>query len=112
MRSLTLALFLIFQFNILSQQFTLSGNIKDAENGEDLIGASIYVKNKKEIGTISNIYGYYSLSLEKGAYTIIFNYIGYKKMLHAPTLQLYAVKEEPISNKEVRSNLKEWISFW
>ena len=35
-----------------------------------------------------------------------------KKMLHAPTLTIYAVKEEPISNKDVRKNLKEWISLW
>ncbi|KRX03384.1 Protein kinase-like domain [Pseudocohnilembus persalinus] len=35
-----------------------------------------------------------------------------KQMLHAPTLQLYAIKEEPISNKDVRNCLKEWISFW
>lgn len=35
-----------------------------------------------------------------------------KKVLHAPTLQLYTVKEEPIHNKDVRKNLKEWIYFW
>ncbi len=35
-----------------------------------------------------------------------------KKMLHAPTLKMFAVKEEPISNKEVRKNLKEWITYW
>jgi hypothetical protein len=32
-----------------------------------------------------------------------------KKVLHAPTLKLFVVKEEPISNKEVRKNLKDWI---
>lgn len=35
-----------------------------------------------------------------------------KKMLHAPTLKMYIVKEEPLQNKEIRKNLKEWISFW
>ena len=35
-----------------------------------------------------------------------------KKMLHAPTLKVFSVKEEPISNKEVRKNLKEWICYW
>jgi serine/threonine protein kinase len=35
-----------------------------------------------------------------------------KKMLHAPTLKLYAVKEIPLSNREVRIILKEWISMW
>lgn len=35
-----------------------------------------------------------------------------KKMLHAPTLKLYAVKEIPLTNREVRIMLKEWISTW
>ncbi|CAD8112638.1 unnamed protein product [Paramecium sonneborni] len=35
-----------------------------------------------------------------------------KKMLHAPTMKLYVVKEEPLHNKEIRQNIKDWISFW
>ncbi|EGR30587.1 protein kinase domain protein [Ichthyophthirius multifiliis] len=35
-----------------------------------------------------------------------------KKMLHAPTLKLYALKEQPVCNKEVRKNLKDWTIFW
>lgn len=35
-----------------------------------------------------------------------------KKMLHAPTLRLYAVKEEPVSTKEVRHCLRDWAVFW
>jgi serine/threonine protein kinase len=35
-----------------------------------------------------------------------------KKMLHAPTLRLYAVKEIPLTNREVRIVLKEWIATW
>lgn len=30
-----------------------------------------------------------------------------KKQLHVPTFTIYAVKEEPIVNKEIRKNLKE-----
>ncbi len=33
-------------------------------------------------------------------------------MLHAPTLKLYALKEEPICNKDVRKNIKDWTIFW
>jgi len=33
-------------------------------------------------------------------------------MTHGPTLKLFAVKEEPVSTKEIRNHLKEWISFW
>lgn len=35
-----------------------------------------------------------------------------KVMFHLPTLQLYAIKEEALGNKEVRKKLKDWISFW
>ena len=35
-----------------------------------------------------------------------------KKMLHAPTLKLYAVKEIPLINREVHGVLKEWINTW
>jgi len=57
--------------------FTLSGYIKDASTGEDLIGATIYVEKLKS-GTISNMYGFYSLSLPSGSYQVKVTYIGYQ----------------------------------
>lgn len=56
---------------------TISGHIKDAETGEDLIGASIYVK-EAESGAVTNVYGFYSLRMEIGSYTLRFSYIGYQ----------------------------------
>lgn len=35
-----------------------------------------------------------------------------KKMLHVPTLKLYAIKEEPVSTREIRQTLREWITLW
>lgn len=35
-----------------------------------------------------------------------------KKMLHAPTLKMYSVKEVPISNVQVRQMLIDWIANW
>ena len=35
-----------------------------------------------------------------------------KKMLHAPTLKMYCLKEVPISSREARHMLKEWMSIW
>jgi hypothetical protein len=35
-----------------------------------------------------------------------------KKMLHAPTLKIYAVKEVPISNVQIRQMLNNWIANW
>ena len=56
---------------------TVSGYIKDAETGEDLIGASIYV-SEIESGAVTNVYGFYSLRLDMGSYTFRFSYIGYE----------------------------------
>ena len=35
-----------------------------------------------------------------------------KKMLHAPTLKIFCIKEVPIANRESRQMLKDWISKW
>lgn len=55
---------------------TVSGNVKDAKNGEELIGVSVYVEEIKS-GVATNAYGYYSLTLPKGKYTVVFSYVGY-----------------------------------
>jgi hypothetical protein len=56
--------------------FTLSGYIKDAGSGEELIGAAIVIDRSGK-GTVSNQYGFYSLSLLPGSYQIKFSFIGY-----------------------------------
>ncbi|RTL56221.1 MAG: TonB-dependent receptor [Sphingobacteriales bacterium] len=58
-------------------RYTISGFVKDTLTGETLIGANITVKNKTKI-IASNQYGYYSLTLEEGTYTITCSFIGYK----------------------------------
>ncbi|MDR1382003.1 MAG: TonB-dependent receptor, partial [Tannerella sp.] len=57
-------------------KFTISGNVRDADNGEDLIGVSIGVVNTTT-GTTTNSYGFYSISLPAGEYALRFSYIGY-----------------------------------
>lgn len=58
------------------KKFTISGNIKDKSNGEELPGATVYVKGS-QTGTVTNAYGFYSLSLQPGNYTLIYSYVGY-----------------------------------
>jgi len=71
-----LSVFISFQ-SLAQNKYTISGYIKDGKNGEMLIGSSITVK---ELGTgvTTNAYGFYSVSMPQGNYTILFNYIGYK----------------------------------
>jgi len=54
-----LFLIVFIPFNGFSQEqkFTLSGEVKDAKNGEDLIGATISIPAKK-LGVTSNAYGF------------------------------------------------------
>lgn len=64
---------------LFAQKFTVSGSIKDAKNGEDLIGATVRVKEVEGLGARSNSYGFYSLTLPKGTYTFTYQYLGYEK---------------------------------
>lgn len=58
-------------------KYTISGYVKDASNGETLLGASVYAKENL-VGTTTNTYGFYSVSLPTGTYTIMGTFIGYK----------------------------------
>lgn len=60
-----------------SEEATLSGFIFDAESGEDLISANVYIM-ELGTGTTSNEYGFYSITVPKGNYTIRFSYTGYE----------------------------------
>ena len=64
-------------FSLFSQErFTLSGYITDKESGESLIGATVYI-NELNSGTVTNAYGFYSITLDEGKYNLDFRYIGY-----------------------------------
>ncbi len=78
MKLLSLIFSLFFISNAFAQSYTISGTVQDATSGEQLLGATVRVAENPNIGTITNEYGFYSLSLEKGNYTILINYIGYE----------------------------------
>lgn len=73
--------FTIFTFisltNFAQEKVTLNGYIKDADNGEELIGVTVYIPQLKA-GTITNDYGFYALTIPKGTYDVQYSYIGYK----------------------------------
>ncbi len=75
----TLTLFFllfIFQYGF-GQNITISGNIADASNGEDLFGASVVVADMDNTGAQTNAYGFYSLSIPKGKHTLVYRSIGF-----------------------------------
>lgn len=74
---LLLFLFLLISYSVLAQdKFTINGYVKDASNGEALIGATVYVKEISN-GAVTNVYGFYSITLTPGEYSINYSYIGY-----------------------------------
>lgn len=88
--------------SVLSQdKFTISGYVNDNNNGEALPGATIYIEGTNT-GTMSNNYGFYSLSLDKGNYNIIVSYIGYERFRKEVSL----TKDTEL-NIELKSNSKQ-----
>lgn len=74
-----LLLIIALSISVLSfgqNKYTISGYVKDA-SGEDLIGSTIYVKELKT-GTVTNTYGFYSITIKEGIYEIDYSYIGYE----------------------------------
>jgi hypothetical protein len=66
-------------------QFTVSGYIKDASNGEGLIGVSVYVKETGS-GTVTNNYGFYAVTVPAGNYTLTISYVGFQKETRSVSL--------------------------
>ncbi len=72
-------LLLVMGSNYASAQskFTISGYVKDKESGEVLFGSTVSVKGQS-IAVATNPYGFYSLTLAPGEYTLVYNYLGYE----------------------------------
>lgn len=79
LRSNTFLLFIFFiSLPVLAQQkFTLSGTISDATTNESLIGVSISIP-EAGTGTTTNSYGFYSITLPQGKYTLVIQYLGFR----------------------------------
>ena len=64
---------------------TISGYVKDASNGEALIGATVFVRETSG-GGITNVYGFYSVTVAAADYTIEISYVGYEKIVKQVSL--------------------------
>ena len=89
--------FMCFTFQVFSQNnYTLSGYITDQASGETLIGATVYI-DELETGTVSNVYGFYSVSVPQGTYTISFRYVGYETITETIVLTSNIKKDVEIA---------------
>ncbi|AEE52897.1 TonB-dependent receptor [Haliscomenobacter hydrossis] len=76
---LALLVVLLSMHTVFAQEkLTISGYVKDAKNGEALLGATVFVPSLGE-GVSTNDYGFYSLTLPKGTYELSFSYISYQE---------------------------------
>ncbi len=75
-------------------KYTINGYVKDQSNGEALIGATVYIR-QAATGTVTNVYGFYSLTLDPGTYTVEFSYLGYQ-----------SIEQEVVLDKNIRIDLE------
>ncbi|MCE1198501.1 MAG: TonB-dependent receptor [Marinilabiliales bacterium] len=87
------------------QKFTLSGYFRDAQSGENLIGATLLVKELPGKGTGTNAYGFYSITLPAGKYQITGQFVGYAPVV--TILYLNQSQKLDFNLKEQSSTLEE-----
>ena len=80
-RNFPLALIFLFFCSLAFSQrnVTLSGYVSDLESDESLIGVSVLLP-ELNTGTITNEYGFFSLTLPAGVYTVQIRYLGFETL--------------------------------
>jgi hypothetical protein len=93
----------LFCFNAVVAQnsITISGTVKDAKNGEVLIGAPVQLVEAKAV-IATNTFGFYSLTVPEGTYTLRVSYIGY-----LPFEQQIQLKEDTRLAIELKESVQE-----
>ncbi|MBM3923571.1 MAG: carboxypeptidase-like regulatory domain-containing protein, partial [Sphingomonadales bacterium] len=77
-------------------RYILSGYLR-GQNGENLLGATVKVEGSG-LGTASNTYGYYALTLDSGTHVLSVQYLGYKTIRQTITL---------VASKQINFTLQE-----
>jgi len=85
---------------------TLSGYLKNKANGEALIGATVYIPELRT-GVITNPYGFYSISVQPGNYSVNFSFIGYQTQ--SPSINLTASKQLNVMLEEETEQIDEVV---
>jgi len=77
MKKISFLLMLALAAGLSAQNYTISGYISDGKSGESMINASLFDQLSKK-GTVSNVYGFYSLTLPAGPVQLQYSYVGYQ----------------------------------
>ena len=73
-----LVLVLVLFVSVAANARIVRGVIKDAQTGEEIIGASVVVKEEPSKGVVSGLNGSFNLDLDYGKCTLVCSYIGYE----------------------------------
>ncbi len=90
----------------VKQKYTISGTIRNSINNETLIGANIYIPETKSSAN-TNEYGFYSITLPKGSYTLIVTYVGFSTFSNE--MELSENLKFDVTLNENNESLKEVI---
>ena len=102
-----LVLYFVFSSFLEAQdKFTLSGIVTDINTTETLIGVNVVIP-ELQAGTMTNEYGFYSITLEEGTYQLQISYLGFKTITQ--TLELNADKTLNFKLEESAESLDEII---
>lgn len=107
-----------------SAKITINGYIYDEISGEHLIGANVYtfdLKSQKQIGTSTNVYGFFSLKIPYNAKSVLISYLGYQtktittdrrknNSLQIKLIPDYTVDEIVITTQERQKKVKRNIN--
>ena len=86
MKKIFLLVIFLVSLNINSQNnFTFSGYVLDSQTNELVIGASVII-DELNIGTITNSYGFFSITVKEGNYSVKTQNLGYKDDLQIISL--------------------------
>ena len=91
----------IFTNVVCYSQITVSGFIEDKNTHERLPGVNVYDINSLQ-GTVSNSYGFYSISLKEDTARIIFSMVGYQQQIN----QIHSGEKEINLNVELESGIE------
>ena len=89
-----------------TENVTLSGYIKDGQSGEALIGATVMIR-QQGTGVSTNAFGFYSITLPKGSYSVECSFIGYTQLIK--TIDLSSSLKEDVLLMEDPPVLEEVV---
>lgn len=91
---------LTFSTNFAQTRYTLSGTIADSNTNETLIGVTVSIK-EANINTMTNEYGFYSVSLPRGEYTLEVSSVGFSVFSEKIILDKNTRKNIPMQPSDV-----------